>query len=202
MTAEDTADRRRNQTREKLLEGALALLVDEGYSAATTGRIARAGGIKQSSFYSHFDSRDACLAEAITTEGRALAARMAARRASLPDLDVASSPESIKAGVLMVLDHLKQHPNLARVLLQLADADGAMGDAVRAVLSELRDAFVHDFRRFGVTVSDDAAIRTEMLIALIAQAEMGIRRHGHDLDTVASIIVEHVRLLFPRPPSG
>ena len=52
-------------TQQKVLRGAVALFLDKGYTGATTGEIAAAAGIGQSSFFHVFPSKEALLLELV-----------------------------------------------------------------------------------------------------------------------------------------
>ena len=57
-------------TRRRLIDGAIEILRRDGFAAATTGRIASAAGLKQPSFYVHFDDRDQVFEAAANEIGR------------------------------------------------------------------------------------------------------------------------------------
>lgn len=63
----------RAATRLAILEAAAECLVDEGYSALTTRRVAERAGIAQSTLMHHFATREALLVEAVTQLATALA---------------------------------------------------------------------------------------------------------------------------------
>ena len=197
VSATEKVDGRRNATRKNLLAGALRLLAAEGYEAATTGRVAASAGIQQSSFYRHFESRDACLAEAIQAAGSEFAARLAARRASV-DPTCSPAPDPLhRAGFQLALQHLDENRDIARVLNSLRDADHAAGDATREVLAQLRDELIEDLPRLGIErVPDDAPMRVEMLFALVAQAAAGLRRGDYDRGAVSSFLTTQAHYLW------
>jgi len=190
-------DGRRNETRTHLLEAALQLLVREGYERATTGRIAKAAGIQQSSFYSHFPSRDACLAEAVTLEADALIERLARRRRSLKPVSAAApvTRQAISAGFVLALGHLAQRRELAG-LVAMRDADHAAGEAVRHALERLRDGLVADLGRFGVAAPKDAAMRVELTMALTFQAAGGVRDGRYTLPAAVEVLTDQVIALL------
>lgn len=53
------AERRKQETREKLLEAALELFLEEGYEAVTTAQIAAAADLGAGTFYLHFKDKRA-----------------------------------------------------------------------------------------------------------------------------------------------
>lgn len=52
-------------TQQKVLRAAVALFLEKGYARTTTGDIARAAGIGQSSFFHVFPSKEALLLELV-----------------------------------------------------------------------------------------------------------------------------------------
>ncbi|MCA9534729.1 MAG: TetR/AcrR family transcriptional regulator [Myxococcales bacterium] len=192
-------DGRRNDTRARLLEEALQLLVSRGYEHATTGRIAAAAGIGQSSFYSHFASREACLAEAVAQEANALIVRLAARRRAIGPRASRTlvTREAVRAGFVLALHHLSQHAALV-ALIGMREADHAAGAAVREALERLRDELVGDLSRFGVTAPADAPMRIELLMALTFQAADGIRAARYTAAAVVEVLTDQaIALLQP-----
>lgn len=197
-TAEKT-DGRRNQTRARLLDEALRLLLQDGYEQATTGRIASAAGIRQSSFYSHFPSREACLAEAVTREALTLVDRLAARRRGLRGLPLSArgSREASDAGFRVALSHLSAHPELC-ALIAMREADHAAGAAVRAALEKLRDGLVADLDVFGTAPSADAAMRVDLMMALTWQASIGVRAGLYPFEAAVAMLTDQTLAMFPR----
>ena len=52
-------------TQQKVLRGAVTLFLEKGYTKTTTGEIAKAAGIGQSSFFHVFPSKEALLLELV-----------------------------------------------------------------------------------------------------------------------------------------
>ena len=52
-------------TQQKVLRGAVTLFLEKGYTRTTTGEIAKAAGIGQSSFFHVFPSKEALLLELV-----------------------------------------------------------------------------------------------------------------------------------------
>jgi AcrR family transcriptional regulator len=196
LTQSEHADNRRKDTRNHLLIAAMRLLAEHGYAGATTGQITKAAGIKQPSFYAHFDSRDACIAESIRNEGRLLAERLAQRRQNLPTVDGTISKDFVQMGFTLLLNYLSVRGDFMRVLNGLLDAQNLAGDAVRDVLTHLRDQLVSDLPRFGVTDLPDLSMRADFLINMIAQAERGVRMQQYELNDVAQYLTQQSFRLF------
>lgn len=60
-----TRAHQREKTRTRLVDATIDVLVDEGYAALTTRRIAERAGVAQSTLMHHFETREALIAEAI-----------------------------------------------------------------------------------------------------------------------------------------
>lgn len=79
----------RTATRLAILEATVTCLVDEGYAALTTRRVAELAGVAQSTLMHHFESRDSLLIEAVSN----LAGRLAGHALTQIDLAAARKPE-------------------------------------------------------------------------------------------------------------
>ena len=72
MIGETSAGRRptraeqRAATRQALIEATAKILVEDGYAALTTRRVAEVAGVAQSTLMHHFETREALLIEAVT----------------------------------------------------------------------------------------------------------------------------------------
>jgi AcrR family transcriptional regulator len=92
-TEHSTRAAQRDATRVALVDAAMACLVEEGYGALTTRRVAERAGVAQSTLMHHFETREALLVEAITQ----LAERLAAESLEQIDLAALRSPEHREA---------------------------------------------------------------------------------------------------------
>ena len=90
-----TRAQQRAATRIAILEATVACLVEEGYGALTTRRIAERADIAQSTVMHHFETREALLVEAVTH----LALRLADRALETLDLEALRTP-SLREAVI------------------------------------------------------------------------------------------------------
>ncbi|MBO9534913.1 MAG: TetR/AcrR family transcriptional regulator [Solirubrobacteraceae bacterium] len=106
-------EQQRQRTRRAILDETVRCLVDDGYGALTTRRIAERAGIAQSTLMHHFETREGLLVEAVATlaeqvasasirEVQAIGARGAAQREAVLDQAWATftSPEALAAAQL------------------------------------------------------------------------------------------------------
>jgi AcrR family transcriptional regulator len=90
-----TRAEQRAATRLAILDATAACLVEEGYAALTTRRVAERAGVAQSTLMHHFETREALLAEAVTR----IATELAQDALSQIDLGALRRPE-LRAAVL------------------------------------------------------------------------------------------------------
>lgn len=132
-----TRAEQRAATRAAIVEAAVQCLVDEGYPALTTRRVAERADVAQSTLMHHFETREALLLEAVTAVALRLAdraldsidpsgLRTAGGRAAL--LDEAwrefSSPQALAAAQLW--SAVWAEPDLAVTLRELEERIGAI----------------------------------------------------------------------------
>ena len=151
-------------TRRKLIDGAIELLRRDGVAAATTGRIASAAGLKQPSFYVHFDDRDQVFEAAAVEIGRRV---MEILRRQLTDVDLAHPQRSIRAGYAAMTQAFLSEPELTRLFLRHRIDDGTvLGRTFRRLLDEAREQMVDAVARYGVVVPRPVAeAHSELLVA-------------------------------------
>ena len=88
-----TRAQQREATRLALIDATIDCLVDEGYAAVTTRRVAERAGVAQSTLMHHFETREALLVEAVTR----VASRLADEALEQIDLAALRSPEHREA---------------------------------------------------------------------------------------------------------
>lgn len=140
MKTRNAASERR---RREILDAALSCFLERGFAAATTEDIRVRSGASIGSIYHHFGGKEQ-LAGALHLEG--------IRDYQKGFLDTLHGQRSARSGVRAVvryhLDWVKGHPDLARYLFHVREAE-----AVRSTEDDIRD--VH--RRFAEAVAQWAA---------------------------------------------
>ena len=201
--------RRRDLTRQRLLDAAAEVFAAVGLDAASVEAICERAGFTRGAFYSNFDSKDELFLE---LAGRVAGERVAAVRARVADLetegDLGSAPTDASAMIQQVLDisaddrlgillmseiriRALRDPQLAAAYLaQEAEMIGSVAqiieDIVRVRALRLRVSAV-EAARLMITVWEGTSVRAAM--AGVDYAEM-CRRTNDELGRVAQLIIE------------
>jgi TetR/AcrR family transcriptional regulator, fatty acid biosynthesis regulator len=168
----------REQTRQRLLEAALAILESGGEAALTTTAITRRAGISQSGFYNYFADMEDMLCYLIDeVEGQrrsaAGAARRAARHAGLAD--------AVRESFRETVTRTAAHPNLFRLLIRSRlDPASRVGAEARRQLVTTRANFMRGLEVAGVPM---ATAREKRLAGLIADGLVA---------TLEGLLIDHL----------
>ncbi|MBZ0233672.1 MAG: TetR/AcrR family transcriptional regulator [Deltaproteobacteria bacterium] len=187
-------------TRRRLIDAAIELLREAGPAAATTGRIARAAGLAQASFYAHFRDRDACLGAAAHEIGEHVLARL---RGALLPIDARDLRGSIRRVYAALLDVFAADRELTLLFIaHRADASSPLGEGLRASLARARADLVTAIRLYGVRPSAaEAACYAELLVSVmlgLAESVLAGRVERElGLDAVADVTYGALRALLP-----
>ena len=179
-------------TRERLIRAAVEIANEEGLAAVTTVSVCRRVGIAQSSYYTHFTSRDELL-QAIG-ERSAATTRRATREARLrfgENRDQAHLRDTVRAPIELI----KAHPELFRLGLRVRSepASTPLGAHARAMADANRTELADDL--MAMAGQDDPALRLryEMVADCIA-AMVSTLGEGHvegrypDLEEVVDLL--------------
>lgn len=161
-------------TRRRLIDGAIDILRSEGVAATTTGRIADAAGIAQSSFYGYFADRDACLEAAADKIGSYVLRKARERTAGFDRDDV---PGSIRDAYRSVLDDMLSAPELTRIFLRHREDDASpLGRAFRRLVARARADLGADLRRFGLSGRDapEVDVYADLVVGALFGAVEGL----------------------------
>jgi AcrR family transcriptional regulator len=153
-------------TRRRLIEASIDLLRAEGPAAATTGRIARAAGLAQASFYAHFRDRDACLEAAASEIGEMVLARLRAALLPIDARDLRGSIRRVYAALLEVFESERELTLL--FIAHRADESSPLGAGLRGSLGRARADLVTAIRLYGARPSAaEAACYAELLVSVM-----------------------------------
>jgi AcrR family transcriptional regulator len=111
-----TRAQQRAATRQAILDATVACLIDDGYSALATRRIAARAGIAQSTLMHHFPTREELLTEAVTN----LALRMTEQALDIVDLEHIARPDRREAVLDQAWAEFTSPPALAAAQLWAA----------------------------------------------------------------------------------
>jgi AcrR family transcriptional regulator len=197
-----TRDESKRITRRRLVDGAIDILRRDGVAAATTGRIASAAGIQQSSFYGHFRDRDACLAAAAESIGEVVLAQVRDQRAALDPRDLRGS---VRAALAAIVASFLREPELTRIFLRYrADVDSPLGASFRSLIDRAREGLSKDVRLLGIAATQSHAdVLTDLLIAATFGLVEGLvdgRLDDRELaiDALADVIHAALRAAVPK----
>ena len=127
---------RATATRDHIVEAALALVADRGFTATSVDDIASAAGVAKGSVFYNFGSKSG-LFEAIITEG--VARLTAALRAASDGLH---GRDALEALVTELLTQIRAHPDFAKLMVAETFRTGrSWQDSIRLVREESMGAF-------------------------------------------------------------
>ena len=121
-------------TRERILDAALDLFVEQGVRGTTISDIERQVGLAAGtgSFYRHFPSKEALLTAAVEREAARCMAEVHEARASMPVLD--DPREDFAARATQTLRDMRRFDRLLRLLLAERDRVPELRDTIVAAL--------------------------------------------------------------------
>ena len=123
-------------TREHIVEAALALVADRGFTATSVDDIASAAGVAKGSVFYNFGSKSG-LFEAIITEG--VTRLTAALRGAAEGLH---GRDALEALVTELLTQVRAHPDFAKLMVAETFRTGrSWQDSIRVVRDESMGAF-------------------------------------------------------------
>jgi AcrR family transcriptional regulator len=163
------ARRNTELTRRRLIDGAVDILRREGLAAATTGRIASAAGLKQPTFYVHFEDRDEVFEAAATEIGRRVLEKLQRQHTKFDPKDVRRSlTESYRS----MLNGFLSEPELTRIFLRYRGDEGTVfGRVFGGQIDEARRAIVQSVHLYGVSAAREVV---EAYVELIVSAVLGM----------------------------
>lgn len=107
--------RRSKDTVDAILTATERLLVDEGFAACTTNRVAAVAGVSIGSLYQYYPNKDALLVAVMERHQVRLREHLTARLATLGEADL---PTAVRAMVHGMLEGELLQPKLHRVILE------------------------------------------------------------------------------------
>ncbi|WP_374960965.1 TetR/AcrR family transcriptional regulator [Spongiibacter tropicus] len=189
-----SSDARRAERRQLLLEAALNLIAEQGYSNATVRNLCAAAGLTERYFYESFSNREALLGELYQQQTEIL------REAMLSAIHRSNggAEQAVRAGLQAFFETLQNCPSLARVILFEIFGVSKTMDALyyqamedfAALLGEL--AQVLGIARI-VPPASDAMLYAGLVGAAVQMARRWVLNDYHESP---DILVESSLLLF------
>jgi AcrR family transcriptional regulator len=164
MPGERLRDKKRDETRQRLLDAADRLFAEQGYDHTTSAQIAEAAGVTERTLFRHFDSKSDLMLGRWRSHADALRAAMAAQPDDAPPIDV------VRAGLRVFAERLERGTEQEREQTMAAlSARLPVMTMLEIVLSN--EAFVATElgRRLGRS-NEDVDIR------MVANASIGVLR--------------------------
>lgn len=177
------------RTRERILDVALDLFAEEGFSGTTITEVERRAGLSpgSGSFYRHFPSKEELLTAAVEREvARVRAEIAAAQTAAPPPLDDVED-ERI-AGLARALGYIRRYDRLFRLMV-------TEGDRVPA----LRQAIAEALRGSGQGVDWDDGPEVALALAALAGYHVFSLMQGRPFEDIpeADFIAAVARVIRP-----
>ena len=201
------AERRKAESRQRLLAAARRLFIERGYHATRPQDIARAADVGYGTFYLHFTDKQDCFlafAEAARAE---LAAFVGARLQAIEGVE-----PQLRALLEALIDYAEQHPGVLKAAMTdvsviASDGPGGLGLVERWAAEWA--AHIRAGARAGAIHADyDPEVAGHAIVGLIrGAANCGKHRRAELVDTVARFLTralvpseaaaaaEHLRLL-------
>ena len=193
-------ERKKRARRERIYEAARQLFLEQGYAATTVERIADAADVAQTTFFNHFQSKDAVLRE-MTGEISAHLEAMLQQELATSD----TAERRIRRFATQALRALGATEGLAReVLLELLRKSSGPGTAL-PYLASVREPFTTIVRE-GQSAGDvrrdlEPTLLAELVIGLLNTALLGwLNDPGYPFEKRMSQFVDVIaELIRPRP---
>jgi len=193
-------ERKKRARRERIYEAARQLFLEQGYAATTVEQIAEAADVAQTTFFNHFQSKDAVLRE-MTGEISAHLEAMLQQELATPD----TAERRIRRFATHALRALGATEGLAReVLLELLRKASGPGTAL-PYLASVREPFTRIVRE-GQSAGDvrrdlEPSLLAELVIGLLNTALLGwLNDPGYPFEKRMTQFVELIaELIRPRP---
>lgn len=132
---------RADETRARIFAAATELFAERGYHATAIDRIAARAGVAKGTFFVHFPSKDAVIAELVRIQTGA------ARKARARALEAGRGPiEALRAAVTTLGKHAQSSRTLSRGVLAATLESQEVGGTASAMFDELHADMLIDAR--------------------------------------------------------
>jgi AcrR family transcriptional regulator len=140
-TPPTSRQQRADETRARIFAAATELFARDGYHATSIDRIASAAGVAKGTFFVHFPSKDAVIAELVRIQ------TSAARKARERALAAGGTPvDAMRAAVMTLGAHAAASRTLSRGVLASTLESPEIGGVATALFDELYAQMIEDAR--------------------------------------------------------
>lgn len=160
----------KERTRQRLLDAVLDHVREHGLHGLTTGRVADAAGIAQSSFYVHFKDMDDALRAAAEHAGEELRGIV---RGSRLELDYSKADAAYYAAYESAIDALLLHRAFTELLLaHRRDRNSPLAESLRAAIDRARTDLARDLTEttFAAWFAADIDAYAELMVGMTLTA--------------------------------
>jgi AcrR family transcriptional regulator len=187
----DRAERRKAESRERLLEAARRLFIERGYHATRPQDIAREADVGHGTFYLHFADKQECFLAFAARACDELQAFVDARLASVEGVE-----PQLRALLEALLDYAEQNPGEIKAAMTDVSVIASDGVVHESVIDRWATQWAERLRlgaAAGAIHADyDAAVAGHAIVGLIRGAAAYGRRHrsarAQVVDTVARFL--------------
>lgn len=152
MTNLETQDvsrisRKKKQTRQKLMDAAMGLIIEKGYEDVMTDEITDLADVGRRTFYNYFDNKRSCVVAAIKHQFKTYADEVDSQ-AHQARVDLNQAPTGDKKALAIMASHmfqliandpitlkLSQHPDMLNEAITESQRDSMMANVAKGVMS-------------------------------------------------------------------
>ena len=164
----------KERTHGRLIRGTLKVLLEDGPGSLTTGRIAKAAGVAQPTFYVHFSDMDDALNQAASWVESRLNERLRESRKSI----VLGSPlETVRSAFKQSVQGMVQEPGLTTLFLRhRRDFSSPLGRRFAEIHRKAQNGLMRDLQSMGITEAmvPDLSVHAQLLTAMTLSVVEGI----------------------------
>jgi TetR/AcrR family transcriptional regulator, cholesterol catabolism regulator len=164
-------EQRADETRSRIFASAAELFTSSGYHATTVDRIVERAQVAKGTFFVHFKSKAAVVAELVRIQ------TSAARRARARALESEGPLEALRAAVMTLGAHAGSSRTLSRAVLAAGLESPEVGDDISALFDETYSEMIADARAAERAGLLREGSRGEALAACLMASYLGAALH-------------------------
>ena len=140
---------RTERNRQRLIDAAIAVLLERGMGEFTSAHISAQAGLHKPTFYAHFKNVEECLQAVALHVAQTNAREMLVMQSSVEAGSWLTEDvfETTREFIERLLRSVRQHEALYQILSRCGPDGGPLGEAVRAINTQVRERWVEHFWR-------------------------------------------------------